>query len=246
MRQEQNQLKQFEYVLYWRGKTRNAPWKIYHANKSTGALTTFRLGAGLEEYRLTIQQLKEQGIPQSEILWGGPPGKKELRRLERLELDPDLFQWGFYYYPMEFKKIDFSTAEKFLSILDTMAPLARNIDFESSFRLEAVLLEDLSDEGGEVTKIIHFLWKSLKKQTINKHTLELTLLKKGKGIWQHRLGFCRSGRELQPGDYILGNFKILENRFKRVHQLGIRLIVAPGTPKRSPSLFIPISQPNQR
>lgn len=260
MRQEQNQLKQFEYVLYWRGKTRNAPWKIYHANKSTGALTTFRSGAGMEEYLLTIEQLKGQGISQTDILWGGPPSKKELRRLERLELDPDLFQWGFYYHPMEFKKIDFSTAEKFLSILDTMVPLARNIDFESSFRLEAVLLDDMVGEMGEVTKIIHFLWKSLKKQTINQHTVELTLLEKGKGIWRQRLAFCRRSRELQPGDYILGNFRVLANQFNPVDNLGIRMIVAPGTPKRfvlkiqghhntdasGSMLFIPISQPHHR
>lgn len=251
IRREQNQLKQFEYVLYWRGKTRNAPWKIYHVNKTTGTLSTLRSGAGMEEYLLIIEQLKEQGISQSEILWGGPPSKKELKRLYRLELDPDLFQLSFYYYPLRFKKIDPSTAKKFLSILDTLAPLARNIDFESSFCLEAVLLEDVVGEIGEVTKIIHFLWKSLEKQSINqKHTLELTLLKKRKRIWRDRLEFCRPGRELQPGDYILGNFRVLANQFKPADRLAIRLIVAPGTSKRSNArgslLFIPISQPDQR
>jgi hypothetical protein len=260
MRQEQNQLKQFEYVLYWRGKTRNAPWKIYHANKSTGALTTFRSGVGMEEYLLTIKQLKVQGISQSEILWGGPPNRKELKRLDRLELDPVLFQLGFHYYPMRFKVIDPGTAKKFLSILNTMAPLARNIDFGSSFRLEAVLLEDVADEGGGVTKIIHFLWKSIKKQAINKHTVELTLLKKGKGIWRQSLALCRSGQELQPDDYILGNFRVLANQYRPADHLSIRLICAPGTPTRSvlkiqghqninttgSMLFIPIGQPNQR
>jgi hypothetical protein len=233
LRQEQNKLQQFEYVLYWRGKTRNAPWKIYHADKTTGALSTFRSGAGMEEYLQTTNQLKKQGISQSEILWGEPPSQKEQKRLDRLELDPDLFQLGFYDYPKQFRKIDPATAEKFLKILDTRAPLARNIVLGSRFRLEVVLLEDVCEEDGTVTQIIHLLWKSMEKQTINQpHRVELTLLKKEKVVWQERLEFCRRGSQLQPGDYILGNFKILKNRFKQAHQLGVRLIGTPDTSER--------------
>jgi len=87
MLKKQQKLKQLEYALQWKGKTKNAPWTILKTDKTTGNISSFISGVGLEEYRLTLKRLEKRGISQSEILWGGPPTKKELERLENLELD---------------------------------------------------------------------------------------------------------------------------------------------------------------
>lgn len=87
MLKKQQKLKQLEYALQWKGKTKNAPWTILKTDKTTGNISSFISGVGLKEYRLTLKRLEKRGISQSEILWGGPPTKKELERLENLELD---------------------------------------------------------------------------------------------------------------------------------------------------------------
>ena len=61
---KENKLKQFEYVLRWRGRTKNAPWVIIHADKKTGKTSSFRWGEGMDAYLSTIKELEKQGIPQ--------------------------------------------------------------------------------------------------------------------------------------------------------------------------------------
>jgi hypothetical protein len=87
MLKKQQKLKQLEYALQWKGKTKNAPWIILKFDKKTGKISPFISGSGMQEYLLTLKRLEKRGISQSEILWGGPPTKKELERLETLALD---------------------------------------------------------------------------------------------------------------------------------------------------------------
>ena len=82
--EKQQQLHQFEYALQWRGRTKNAPWTILKVDKETGKILPFRSGIGMKEYLLTLEKLIKQGISQSDILWGGPPTKEQLERLEEL------------------------------------------------------------------------------------------------------------------------------------------------------------------
>lgn len=63
--------KQYEYALQWKAKTEDAPWTIYRANRSTGAIVPFTSGRGREDYRLKIKELEKAGIRQADILWGG-------------------------------------------------------------------------------------------------------------------------------------------------------------------------------
>jgi hypothetical protein len=85
MLKKQKKLKQLEYALQWKGKAKNVPWTILRANKSTGKITPLLSGTGWDEYLSTIKKLEKSGISQSGILWGGPPCKKELERLERFK-----------------------------------------------------------------------------------------------------------------------------------------------------------------
>jgi hypothetical protein len=239
--QKENKLKQFEYVLRWRGRTKNAPWVIINADKKTGKISSYRWGEGMDAYLSTIKELEKQGIPQSEILWGGPPTQKELERLERLELDPTLFRFGFYDYRFRFKKIELSHSNQFLSVsntagVDSVDVLAKSIYFADRFQLESLLFDEVSDEDGEIFKFIHFLWKSVKKQKINHHKLEIILLAKGKEIQRYVPGLCQTGLELEPCDYISGCLKIPGHIFKKADHLGIRMtmtsISVSGTSKK--------------
>ncbi len=229
MLKKQKKLKQFEYALQWKGKTKNAPWTILKANKKSGDISPFIPGIGMKEYLLTLKKLEKKGISQSEILWGGPPTKKELKRLKKLELDPKLFQVGFLFN--QFNKIESSRAKQFLSISNTIDTIAKNIDFENRFQLLSSFSDQVTDEDGRVNKIIHILWKSMVKQRINKHTLAIILLKNRKKIWGKQLRFCNPGLRLKPGDYIFGSVKIPADKFKQAENLGIRLFVAPGPKK---------------
>lgn len=179
----------------------------------------------MKECLLTLERLDKQGISQSDILWGGPPSKEQLERLERLELDPELFQGGFLYN--QFNKIESSRAKQFLSISNTTAPIAKNIYFGDRFQLLLSLPDKVTDEDGTVSKIIHILWENTKKQKINNHLLEITLLKNQKKIWRKLLEFCSTAWELEVGDYIFGSVKIPANKFKEAKNLGIRAFVVP-------------------
>jgi hypothetical protein len=75
-------LEQLEYALQWRGETKEAAWTIFRANRTTGKLTPFLSGVGMEEYLLKIKELELAGISQSDILWGGPLTAHEQERLE--------------------------------------------------------------------------------------------------------------------------------------------------------------------
>lgn len=77
------ELNQLEYALQWRGDKKDASWTILKVDKMTGEILPLISGVGMEEYVLTLQELKKRGIPQSEILWGGPPTKEEQLRLEK-------------------------------------------------------------------------------------------------------------------------------------------------------------------
>lgn len=79
---EEQKLRQFEYALQWKGDTKNAPWTILKFDKKTGKASPARTGIGMKEYLLTLKRLDKQGILQSDILWGGPPTKEQLERLE--------------------------------------------------------------------------------------------------------------------------------------------------------------------
>ena len=238
---KENKLKQFEYVLRWRGRTKNAPWVIIHADKKTGKTSSFRWGEGMGAYLSTIKELGTQGIPRSEILWGGPPTQKESERLERLELDPTLFRFGFYDYRFRFKKIGRSRANKFLSVSNTVGVNSvdvriKSICFEDGFQLESLFFDEVSEENGKIFKFIHFLWKSVKKQKINHHKLEITFIANGKENRRQVPEFCQTGLELEPGDYISGSVKIPGYIFKKADHLGIRMTMistsASGTLKK--------------
>lgn len=84
--QEEQKLRQFEYALQWKGETKNAAWTILKLDKKTGKTSPSRSGIGMKEYLLTLEKLVKQGISQSDILWGGPPTKEQLERLEKPEL----------------------------------------------------------------------------------------------------------------------------------------------------------------
>jgi hypothetical protein len=176
-----------------------------------------------------LKRLQRRGISQSEILWGGPPTKRELERLEKLELDPELFKSGFLYN--RFNKIESSRAKQFLSISNTINLSTKNIYFGDKFQFLASLSDEVTTEDGKVSKIIHILWKSVVKQKISKHRLVITLLKKQKKIWANWLRFCQPGIEIEAGDYIFGSVKIPANKFKQAENLGIRMFVVPGTKK---------------
>ncbi|HLP44393.1 MAG TPA: hypothetical protein VK469_00495 [Candidatus Kapabacteria bacterium] len=81
--EENRKLDQLEYVLQWRGAKRDAPWTIFKVDKIMGEIFPLAVGIGMEEYVSVLQKLKERGISQKEILWGGPPTKAEQRRLEK-------------------------------------------------------------------------------------------------------------------------------------------------------------------
>ena len=75
-------LKQLSYALQWKGETKDAAWTIFQADHSTGKLTPFVSGVGLEEYEAKVKDLENTGITQAEILWGGPLTVRERTRLE--------------------------------------------------------------------------------------------------------------------------------------------------------------------
>lgn len=233
----QDQFKQYEYVLRWRGKTKAARWKILHAHLETGKLAAFQSGEGLDAYVSAVKELETRGISQSEILWGGPPTKKELKRLEQQELDPRLFRFGFYFYPYGFKKTGLAMVKKYLSMPGAVDLSAKDMFFQDRFQLVGFLPDDISDETGNVTRIIHLLWKSLAKQTINKHRLEINVLAKGKVMGRQRIKFCKRGLRLRPGDYILGNVKIPGEVFAKGDQLSIRMIAGSISSKIQFSIF---------
>ncbi len=72
-----------QYALQWKGTTKDAPWTILKTDKKTGEISPFISGIGMQEYLLTLKRLRERGIPQSEILWGGPPTKKRIRKIRK-------------------------------------------------------------------------------------------------------------------------------------------------------------------
>ncbi len=71
MLSDQGKLRQYEYALQWKGKSRNAPWTILKTIRKSGKIESFLSGTGLDHYLSTMGRLQETGIPQSEILWGG-------------------------------------------------------------------------------------------------------------------------------------------------------------------------------
>jgi hypothetical protein len=220
MLKKQKKLKQFEYALQWKGKTKNAPWTILRANKRTGKITPLLSGTGWDEYLSTIKKLEKKGTSQSEILWGGPPCKKEL---ERMGFDPIFFHSDF---DNRFKNIESSRAKQVLLISPkTTAPIAKNIYFGNRFQLVLSFSYEAINRGRAVSKLIHILWKSMIKQKMKKHLLELTLLKNQKTIYRRYLKFCHPGLELEPGDYIFGSVKIPADKFKEAKNLGIRMFI---------------------
>jgi hypothetical protein len=240
--QESNRLKQYEYALQWKGKTKHAPWTILHVNKITGTISPFTSGQGLEEYGSTIKKLEKQGISQSGILWGGPPTRKERERLQQVESDPVLFQFGFYESPLRFKKIKPDQANKAEHILfnsSVVEPYTNDISFGDKFRLLLSSADESARESAKTgkNKFIYLLWKSLEKQKIKKHALAITLVKGRKNVWGVWPEFCSAGLELEPGDYIFGCVKIPMDRFKEADYLGIRVNVLAG-PARTVSLMI--------
>ena len=151
--------------------------------------------------------------------------------MERLELDPTLFRFGFYDYHFRFKKIGLSRANKFLSVSNTAVAgsgdlRAKSIYFEDRFQLESLLFDEVSGEDGKIFKFIHFPWESVKKQKINNHKLEIILLAKGKRSQRYVPEFCKTGLELEPGDYISGSVKIPGYIFKKADYLGIKMTMA--------------------
>ncbi len=94
-------------------------------------------------------------------------------------------------------------------------------------------LDETARENGKASKFkfIHLLWKSLKKQTIKKHELAITLVKHHINIWGTWPKFCPSGLELEPGDYIFGHVNVPMEIFKKADYLGIRLSEIPGPPQ---------------
>lgn len=252
MNKKRKELTQLEYTLHWKGKTKIAPWSILHADKKTGKLTTFLSGTGWEEYLLTLKKLKKRGILQPGIFWGGPPGKQELERLERLELDPRLFRSGFLYD--EFNKIEPSRAKQFLAIPASDA-LAANIYFGKRFRLVLFLLDEVTNEDGTISNIAHILWKSRKRQFVKKFNLSFCLFKKRELIWSARAKFCQAGSKLSAQDYIFGSIKIPEGKLKQAGHILIKIndisnpggkyslnvFRKPGSGRISGGLIIPVS-----
>ena len=225
---KQKKLKQLEYALQWKGKTKNEPWTILKANKKTGKITPFLSGVGWSEYLSTIRKLEKNGISQSDILWGGPPCQKEL---ERLGFDPILLQGDFYN---RFKSIESLNAKKVQLISSSSTtPIAKNIYFENSFQLVPFFSNEVSEvsvENGTIGKVIYILWKSLKKQTTDKYLLEISLPGNPKKTWINWRRFHPPGLELEAGDYIFGSIIIPADKFKEAENLGIR-IYADGPPK---------------
>jgi len=225
-------LKQFEYVLHWKGKTKIAPWTILRADKRTGSLSPFKTGEGMDGYLSTLTELKKQGIPREDILWGGVPSTEESKRLERVELDPALYRSGFYFYPPGFEKIDPGMVERIRSLPGTVDLSGKDLTLGDRFRLTAFSIENISDEKGRKTAIVHLLWVSLEKQVIKRNVLRTGLWVKKKKIWQGRDTFCSGGVELGPGDYVFGHIRIPGHKFKRAHNLDIRMRLPSGLSKR--------------
>lgn len=86
MSKNKQKLEQLEYALHWQGKRKNVPWTILHTDKTSGEISPVISGFGLDEYMSIIEKLKMKGISQSDILWGGPPSAKELKRLQGKEM----------------------------------------------------------------------------------------------------------------------------------------------------------------
>ncbi len=234
--QENDQLKHYEYALQWKGESKIAPWTIFHANKTTGVISPFMSGIGMEEYLSTIKKLGKKGISQSNILWGGPPTKKELQRLERVELEPIYFHFGFYEPPLKFKKIkpnQANQAKQFLFTSSVIKPITTDMYFGDKFQLLLSYSDESAQENGKAGKFkfLYLLWKSLEKQKIKKHALAITLVKNHRNVWGKWPKFCSSGMELNPGDYIFGYVKIPMERFKKADHLGVRVNALVGPPK---------------
>jgi hypothetical protein len=103
--------------------------------------------------------------------------------------------------------------------------------FKDQFQLVGFLPDEISYETGNVTGVLHLLWKSLAKQTISNHRLEIDVLAKGKVMGRQRIKFCKRGLRLRPGDYILGNVKIPGVVVKKADRLSIRMIVGSSSAK---------------
>ncbi|MBI3798586.1 MAG: hypothetical protein HY268_16685 [Deltaproteobacteria bacterium] len=82
MNEKEKILEQLRYALQWKGETKEAAWTILQTDQTTGKLTPFVSGIGLEEYLAKIKELEDTGISQAEILWGGPLTEHEQKRLE--------------------------------------------------------------------------------------------------------------------------------------------------------------------
>lgn len=242
LKKRESELKQFEYVLHWKGKTKIAPWTILRADKKNGGISPFKTGEGKAEYLSTLTELERQGITREEILWGGVPSIEESKRLERVELDPVLYGRGFYFYPPEFEKIGPGLVERIRTFPGRVDLSGENVVIGDRFRLAAYLVDGISDEKGRKTAIIHLLWESLEKQEIKRHVLRTGLWAGRKHIWQGRGAFCSGGLTLEPGDYVLGFVKIPGYKLKRADHLVIRMKFPQGLSKRI-VLEIPGNQP---
>lgn len=221
MLKEQEKLKQLEYALQWKGKTRRAPWTVLKFNKENGDISSFISGSGMKEYLLTLKDLKKKGIYQSDILWGGPPTKKERARLGRLELDPKFLRGGILYNQLG--KIEASRARHFIWIAKRIAPISGNIYFGDKFRLMLLLPDEVTNEDGSVSKILHLLWKSREKQRLDQHRLAITFLKGQEqigGVWPK---CCLTALELDAGDFLFGSIKIPPAKFNEAEYIGIRV-----------------------
>lgn len=73
------------YVLQWRGEKMDVPWTIYQCDISNGKISPWQSGTGMDEYQMVLEKMKQSGIRQATILWGGPPTDLELKRLKGIQ-----------------------------------------------------------------------------------------------------------------------------------------------------------------
>ena len=123
-------------------------------------------------------------------------------------------------------------AGRIRSLPGTVDLSGKDLTIGNRFRLAAFSIEDISDEKGRKTALVHLLWESLEKQVTKRYVLRTGLWVKKKKIWQGRNTFCSRGVELVPGDYVFGHIRIPGHKFKRAHYLDIRMKLPSGLSKR--------------
>jgi len=64
------QFKQLSYGLQWIVKDGSESWKLYKFDKGTGKAAQLHQGRSVDDYKITLNDMTEEGVASSEVAWG--------------------------------------------------------------------------------------------------------------------------------------------------------------------------------